>query len=555
MASLDVSRAILDGEIAVLTADGTTDFQALQNAVREGTDARLVYFLFDLPHCDGFDLARTPLVERKQLLSRLLHSADNNGRLRYNDHIASDGSAVLTQACQLQAEGIVSKRATSGYHAGRSSSWLKIKCRARQEFVIGGYSQASGSREQFGALLLGYHAEGKLVYCGRVGTGFSQQSLRDIGDELDRHRQPRSPFANLRRQRDVRWVAPQLVAEVEFTGWTDDGMLRHAAFKGLRRDKSPDEVVRETPMSSNPSEGAPVREKGARRSTVKSAGDSRGSTVASVRLSNPQRVLYPEQQITKLDLARYYESIGDWILPALVDRPLSLVRCPQGAQAKCFYQRHHNEGTPAAVASVEIEDDGESAAYLYIRDLTGLISLVQLGVLEFHPWGARVDQVERPDQIVLDFDPAENVAWEKVVEGAIRMRDLLADLGLVSFVRTTGGKGLHVVVPIARRSTWDDVKKFARDAAEQLVRRWPRDYIATASKAKRQGKIYIDYLRNSRSATAIGSYSTRSPLRSTRGDAARLGGISARRRARRVQYFCGARAAEAAGERPLVKFA
>jgi bifunctional non-homologous end joining protein LigD len=508
VASLQVPRAILDGEVVVLAADGTTDFQALQNAVRAGTDNRLVYFLFDLPHCGGFDLSRTPLIDRKKLLSRLLPAA-GNGPLHYNDHIATDGSAVLKQACQLKAEGIVSKRAASGYHAGRSSSWLKIKCRARQEFVVGGYSQASGSREQFGALLLGYYADGKLFYCGRVGSGFSQRSLYEIGNELEHHRQPHSPFTNLRRQRGVSWTTPALVAEVEFTGWTDDGVLRHAVFKGLRSDKSPGDVTREITLPSSRAIQAPDNVTRPSKTAAPSAGDSRSATVAGVRLSNPQRVLYPEQDITKLDLARYYKSVSDWILPALIHRPLSLVRCPQGRQAKCFYQRHHNVGTPAAVESIDIKEGSESVAYLYIRNLQGLISLVQLGVLEFHPWGARIDQIDRPDQIVLDFDPGEDVAWQRVIEAATRMRDLLADLGLASFVRTTGGKGLHVVVPLIRRSAWADVKSFARDAAERQVHLWPNDYLATASKRERHGKIYIDYLRNARSATSIGSYSTR----------------------------------------------
>lgn len=493
---LPMDSALFDGEVVVLRRDGTTDFQALQNSLRGDADEQLLYFVFDLLYLNGYDLRQVPLRERKALLRGLI--ADGAATLRYSGHIQGQGEQILTQVCQAAAEGIVSKRADSVYHGGRSRSWLKVKCLHRQEFVVGGYTDPSGSRQFFGSLLLGYYnAQRQLVYCGKVGTGFNSQSLSEIAVLLRELRSKQSPFEVPPARSEsagAHWLAPRLVVEVQFSEWTGDGRLRHPSFQGLREDKEPHAVGKERPKAMN---GA---------STTR---NPQAAEVAGVTLTNPERVLYAEQGITKRMLAEYYESIADWVLPQLVGRPLSIVRCPQGQQAQCFFQKHVNESVPAGLEGIEVEEDSGPARYLAIDDLAGLITLVQLGVLEIHPWGCRGDLVERPDRIVIDLDPSEEVAWDRVVAAAWSLRELFDDLKLASFVRTTGGKGLHVVVPIARRSSWEEVKQFAHDVADYLVRQAPEKFVATSSKAKRRGKIYVDYLRNSRGATAIASYSTR----------------------------------------------
>lgn len=540
LSRLPVEQAILDGEVVALREDGTSDFQMLQNSMRHGKEQSLVYYLFDLPHCSGFDLTRTPLESRKGLLKRLWTTQDSSGGqgvLRYSDHIRGTGSAVIQHACRFALEGIISKHADSHYESQRVSSWRKVKCLKRQEFVVGGYTKPSGSRSGLGALLVGYHDDGELVYAGRVGTGFTQDSLELLSEELKQLRRDQPPFARpaVARRGSITWVEPRLVAEVEFAQWTDDKLLRHASFQGLREDKPPEEVVREVPAANGDSDSktspqhAPSPQSAAAPKTGESVtsdghGDpsprggspessgrdgQRGSTVAGVRLSHPQRVLYPAQGLAKRDLAEFYAAISDWILPHLVDRPLVLVRCPQGRQKECFYQKHLSESMPPTLRGIDIREKNQTRVYAVVDDLPGLISLVQLGVLEVHTWGARTDRLERPDQLVFDLDPGEDVSWSDVVAAARDTRDRLDALGLESFLRTTGGKGLHVVVPVQRRKGWDEAKAFARGIANRLAREHPDRYTATMSKAKRRGRVFIDYLRNGRGATAIASYSTR----------------------------------------------
>lgn len=513
---LPLSDAVIDGEIVSLRPDGTTDFQALQNALRHEPGQKLIFFAFDLPWCGGYDLRRTPLHERKALLRQCLASTSDRGRIRFTDHIASRGRAVFQHACRHSLEGIVSKRADSPYESGRSRSWLKVKCLKRQEFVVGGYSSPGGSRKYFGALLLGYHNDqGRLIYCGRVGTGFINDSLQELGEQLQQRASEQCPFdepPEPEESRDVTWVEPELVAEVGFSQWTDDDRLRHASFQGLREDKQPSQITREQPATApptareRPQQPAKEPETDSRRATA----SSRSDTFFGIRLSNPGRVLYSASGYTKRDLAAYYAKAAEWILPHLLERPLTLVRCPRGQAEECFYQKHLTESFADLIQGVTIEDDnGEAATYIAVKDEAGLITLVQMGALEIHPWGARSDRLDRPDRLIFDLDPHEQVSWENVVDAAHELRELLEALHLVSFVRTTGGKGLHVVVPIMRRSSWDEAKQFTRDVAEAMVRHDPRRFIATASKAKRKGKIFIDYLRNSRGATAVASYSTR----------------------------------------------
>lgn len=516
---LQINQAILDGEVVVLLPDGTTDFQSLQNLMKRGRDDDVVLFVFDVPYCLGYDLTKSPLIQRKELLKQLLGAVPANSAIRYSDHIVGRGSSVFAKACRHALEGVVSKRIDSPYEQRRTRSWVKVKCLKRQEFVLGGWSDPTGSHEAFGSLLLGYYnGRGELIYCGRVGTGFTSESLRQIKAELDRLQSKESLFANPPRDRDIHWVKPRLVAEVEFTQWTKDGVLRHPTFRGLREDKSPREVTLEKPASlqagqtdKHSSSTKSRKRMSAKRSSGRSNGSARSdpNQIGGVRLSNPERVLYPEQGLTKRDLAEYYVHVSDWILPHLIHRPLTLVRCPQGRQAKCFYQKHVTESIPEPIRGIDVHEKDGTGVYVAVDDLAGLITLVQLGVLEIHPWGSREDKIEYPDRMIFDFDPGAGVAWERVVDAARDMRARLSEMALESFVRTTGGKGLHIVVPLVRRATWDEVKEFARTLAHDFVRQDPSRYIATASKAKRSGKIYVDYLRNDRGATAVASYSTR----------------------------------------------
>jgi bifunctional non-homologous end joining protein LigD len=508
--AVPVKQAILDGEIVVLRPDGTTDFQALQDVLQDGRPEGPVYYLFDLLHCNGYDLTGTPLQERKLLLQSLLaRMMPAMEIIRYSDHIASGGNEVYRQACLLAAEGIVSKQAAAAYEQKTSRSWLKSKCRHRQEMVVGGWTEPGGSRTGFGALLLGYHDKGELVYGGRVGTGFKQGSLRQLGSMLRKLEQHAPPFRNPpsgAEARGVHWVKPELVAEVEFREWTRENLLRQASFKGLRADKSPREIVRESPVKDGGSGELPGKAGPPPSLGRKSSADA---VVAGVRLSHPDKILYPEQNISKRALAEFYATIADFILPHVRHRPLTLLRCPDGREGECFYQKHLRESLPDTLRAIPIPEKDGTSEYIVIDNVRGLISLVQMGVLEIHPWGSSETDLEKPDILTFDLDPGPDVGWPEVIAGARQLRHLLQELGLQSFVKTSGGKGLHLVVPIQRGTGWEEAKSFAGAVARNLVRLRPEHFTAEVKKAKRQGRIFIDYLRNSRGATTVAAYSTR----------------------------------------------
>jgi bifunctional non-homologous end joining protein LigD len=496
--SLPPDAFILDGEVVVLRSDGTPDFQALQNILKGRTSERPGYYVFDILYGEGRDLTSVPLKERKRILKRLMEDAAPP--LVFSDAIQGNGERVYDQACRMGFEGIVSKRADGFYEPRRTRNWVKVKCVKRQEFVIGGFTDPSGARSGFGALLLGFHDEqGRLIHAGRVGTGFTEKTLQDLSNRLRSLERKTPPFHNPPTGREaarVHWVRPELIAEVAFSGWTDDRVLRQASFKGIRQDKPAEDVTLETPR--------PIP------SSASGRNPGRGrNRVAGVVLTNPDRVLYPEQGLTKLDLARYYEQVADRILPHLEDRPLTLVRCPEGREGDCFYQKHLKEQIPDDLLEVPIREKKEERTYTAVRDLSGIISLVQLGVLEIHPWGARRDKLEQPDRMIFDLDPGPGIEPEDLVEALTLLHDLLDDLDLQSFLKTTGGKGYHVVVPLERRADWDEVKGFARSVAQRMVRKNPDRLISKMSKAKRQGRIFVDYLRNARGATAVVPYSTR----------------------------------------------
>ncbi|MBS0170706.1 MAG: DNA ligase D [Nitrospira sp.] len=510
LAALPADTAWLDGEVVALLPDGRISFQALQNAFESGQAANLVYYVFDLLYLNGSDLRPATLLERKRCLSELLKGQDGKGLIRYSDHITGKGEDVVAEACRRGMEGVMAKRADASYVEGRSRSWVKIKCSKRQEFVIGGFTEPGGSRSGFGALLLGlYDDQGRLHYAGRTGTGFTSRSLQELHRRLHAIERRTAAFESVPKTADrakIHWVEPTLVAEVAFAEWTKDGQLRQASFQGLRDDKQASTVKRESAT------GRPVKKPAsgsARKRTRSAASTTEPVVIQGVTLSHPQRILYPEQQLSKEALARYYESVGDWILPHLHGRPLSLVRCPEGYQRECFYQKHATDHIPDVIERVEISTKDSSAVYMIADSLPALIGLVQLGVLELHTWGATRDRLDRPDRFVLDLDPAPEVPWPMVVEAALLLKTLLEELELQSFVKTTGGKGLHVVVPIRRTEGWESIKAFTKAIAEHMVRMMPERFVATMSKQKRKGKIFIDYLRNAEGATVVAAYSTR----------------------------------------------
>lgn len=503
--------AILDGEVVALDEHGVSQFQMLQNALTNA-GVPLVYYVFDLLWIDGYDVRGCSQTERKRLLAELLPPGGQEGVVRYSAHIAGGGEAVYENACRLRLEGVISKRAADTYRAGRGRSWLKVKCNQEQEFVIGGFTEPGGGRAGLGSLLLGYYDEGRLIHCGRVGTGFTDQTLRTLRSLLDAREIKASPFVNkvpAAGGERVRWVRPELVGQVEFLGWTGDGSLRHPSFRGLREDKDPADVVREKPG------GDMATKKPARRTATKSAKPAPKATgggdnvVAGVTITHPQRVVYPELGITKLELARYYEGVAEEMLPHVVNRPLSIVRCPEGQMGECFFQKHMSGVMPDALHGIPIEEKNGEGVYLAIRDVKGLISLIQMGAMEIHPWGCREEDIEHPDRLIFDLDPGPGVEWRGVVEAAKGIRDHLAGMKLESFVKTSGGKGLHVVAPIRARATWEQAKEFCRGVAAEFSLRDPKRYIAVMTKAKREGRIFIDYLRNSRGATSVAPFSTR----------------------------------------------
>ena len=497
----ELGEGWLDGEVVALEADGRASFPALQAALSEQRDRDLVYYLFDMPYARGRDLTGEPLLDRKRRLAELLDAGPSDERrLRYSDHVQGDGAAFYEHACRFGLEGVVSKRVDAPYRGRRGHEWVKAKCRLRQEFIVCGYTAPQGARAELGALVLGVHdAGGRLVYAGRTGTGFDARILPALRARLEKLRVPEPPFPDLpaREARSaVIWVAPRLVVEAEFTGWTRDNIARQASFRGLREDKPPREVVREVAQPLPPADSAPAAAVEAARAATR-------------QLTHPEKVLFPEQGLTKRDLASYYAAVADWMLPHVAHRPLMLLRCPDGRHRQCFVQKHARDA-PAQLLRVTVEEaHGRRAQYLALDSLQGLLALVQLGTLELHVWSARLDRLERPDQLLLDLDPDEALAWPQVLDAARQVRERLRALGLAAFVRTTGGKGLHVVTPLARRHDWSEVKAFAKALAEDIVRQDPTRYTAQAARAVRPGKIHLDWLHNAPGATAIASYSTR----------------------------------------------
>ncbi len=526
VAALPVTSATLDGEVVVLAPDGTTNFADLQASFQEGARNPLTYFCFDLLHIEGRNPRNLPLLDRKQLLGELLTSADAD-HLQLSEHLTSSGEAMFHKACELHAEGIVSKRADKPYSPTRGADWLKCKCLHQQEFVIGGYTlpgKGNAGGPGLGALLVGYYDEsGKFIYAGRTGTGFTHKFSAELRKRLVPLETKTTPFLrpSTEAKRGAIWVEPTMVAQVRFATWTADQQLRQAAFLGLREDKDPREVRRETAAPT------PKAEKGLKPAPKARVPHlSRGSIAAEVgssqsnvpplahppvRLTHPEKLLDPASRLTKQQLADFYWAVAPRMLPHIAGRALSLVRLPEGIGKPQFYQKHVTSILPKGFDSVDVPDKktGTVEKYIALSTPEAIAALAQMSVLEVHPWGSLASDLERPDRLVIDLDPDESLSWTTLTSAAEDVRKHLKALGLESFVKTTGGKGLHVVFPIAPEHDWTVIKSFCHAFVVTLERANPRLYLTRMTKAARAGKIYLDYLRNERGATAVAPYSPR----------------------------------------------
>ena len=577
VAKLKAKTAVLDMEAMVQDAAGKSNFQAMQQALGDGGNRQLIQaFVFDLLHLDGKDLTSEPLTSRKKTLEALLKKSRDEKYLHYSDHVVGHGAEMLAKSCSMGLEGVVSKLADSSYRLGRQRDWLKSKCIKRQEFVIIGYTAARTGTRAIGALHLGYNHNGELKYAGKVGTGFGMKAAQDLYDRLAKLATNAPPVKDAPRGilKAAHWVTPELLCEVSFTEWTEDGHVRHPSFQGLREDKNPKEVTIEKPMAITKKAQAKIQEKSqaksnmqtARKSEAKNAAGKGGKTsaridgtnaagsnvkndvgsdvkksargsdgkkndarsggktsgvgsdvkrsanridVLGVSVSHPDRVIFKDVGVTKGELAEYYAAASQWILKDIAGHPVSLLRCPEGVGGECFYQRSPGTGLGPDVKPFRWKHKGKSYEYLYIENEKGLIEFVQMGAIELHPWGARADRIDYPDRLIFDLDPDEGIPFDAVKLAAKNLRQRLQSKGLEGFLKCTGGKGLHVTVPLAEKDKWEDVKAFGAALAEEMVREVPVAYVATMSKAKRTGKIFIDYFRNDYTATAIADFAVR----------------------------------------------
>ena len=573
VAKLAVGSATLDGEVVVLREDGTTNFADLQASFQEGARNPLTFFCFDLLHVEGRNPRGMELRERKKLLAEVVAGGDGD-QVRLSEDIEGRGEEIFKRACELHAEGVIAKRAAAPYYAGRNGDWVKLKCLLEQEFVVGGYTVSSDGDDRVGSLLLGYYRDGKLVYAGRTGTGFTQKARRMLMERLGPMRLAKAAYAAVpaEAKRDAVWVKPELVAQVRFATWTADDVVRQAAFLGLREDKAARDVRREkatvapkpkaergpvavaaaasvsasasasasagkaavpekfhvrgrVPKSAKEEEAAAkvvdgrIRAAAAAPALVKGAASGKNGAAAKavemehapVRLTHPAKVLDVESGVTKQMLADFYWAVAERMLPHIGNRPLSLVRCPEGSTKPCFYQKHVNHMLPKGISGVDVPDKktGVPEQYITLDSAEALAGLAQMGVLEVHPWGSCNEDLEHANRLIFDLDPDEALEWEQVAAAAVEVRAALKKIGLESFLKTTGGKGLHVVVPVAPTMDWNAVKEFARQFVVSLERANPKLYLTKMSKAARVGKIYLDYLRNERGATAVAPYSPR----------------------------------------------
>ncbi|MEN5032603.1 DNA ligase D [Pseudomonas sp. Ps21-P2] len=526
---LKLDNTWLDGEVVVLNDAGLPDFQALQNAFDIDRSMDIIYYLFDVPFLNGEDLRETPVEDRRAALKKVL-GRQKKGLLRFSEAFSAGHRDIIESASLMSLEGVIGKRAGSVYQSKRNADWIKLKCKLRQEFVVVGFTKPQGARNGFGALLLAVNEEGAgLVYAGRVGTGFNQQMLGDVLEQMKPLEQDASPLAKKvtsAQGRGVHWIKPTLVAEVEFGEWTRDGIIRHSAFVSLRSDKPASEVVHEYPRTPRdikapfkPSAAkakAPSKKSATRadpsaekpKPASKRAGKDR-IDVAGVMVSHPERVIDAESGLHKIELAQYYESVADWILPHLDHRPVALLRCPEGVAGEHFFQKHSERMAIPNIKQLDPKLDPGHARLMEIDSVKALVGAAQMGTIELHTWGATYDQIELPDHFVLDLDPDDQLPWRSMIEATQLTLSTLDELGLDAYVKTSGGKGMHIVVPLARRADWESVKAFAKALAQFMSRELPDRFTATSGPKNRVGKIFIDYLRNSRGASTVVAYSAR----------------------------------------------
>jgi bifunctional non-homologous end joining protein LigD len=503
VAALPARNALLDGEVVIEDEKGVSSFSGLQAALKAGEQKRFIYYVFDLLHLDGRDLLDLPLIERKAQLRKLLPPGAR-GPIRYSEDFEQPGAVVLRHACEIGLEGIVSKRKDAPYRSGRLEAFIKTKCSNAQEFVVGGYSPSTAMTKAIGALVVGYYQDKRLIYAGRIGTGYTHATARDLWKRLHAIEVERPPFDEIPREearrKDIHWVEPTTVIESHFRGWTADNLVRQAAFKGLREDKPPQEIIREVPVMAHRA--------AAKKQTSKwtSKTNAKAPLTEDVRLTNPDRVYWVDVGVTKQDLANYYRSVWQWMAPHVIDRPLAMVRCPDGTKGECFFQKHASAGLNEK--NLRLVIDTNRRQVLAVEDLEGLLSLVQAGVLEVHVRGSLIDRLDICDRIVFDIDPGEDLEWRDVVAAARDVRARLEALDLTSFVKLSGGKGLHVVLPI-EGADWDTTKKFAGSIASAMQADAPDRYVLKMTKSLRKGKIFVDYFRNSLEQTSICAYSTR----------------------------------------------
>lgn len=503
LGQLGVKSAWLDGEIVVLNEQGLPSFNALQKAFDRGAGSdAIVLFLFDVPYFEGYDLREVALGARRQLLKALLDERATE-HVRYSADFESDPSSILSSACQMNLEGVIAKRLDAPYVSRRSESWLKLKCKQRQEFVVCGYTDRTDGSPQIGSLLLGVHGpNGELVSVGSVGTGWDATEAQDIKRKLAKLEVPQPPFAagaskpgrwSKRIAGSERWVKPVTVAEVEFAEWTPEGQIRHASYVSLRTDKPASAIVRETAKQMGPGPSRPARK----------------AAAGSVKVSNAERVIDPSTGLTKLDLVRYYESVAEWMLPHLKGRPCSLVRGPTGIQGELFFQKHDDKLSIPGVKALDEKLWPGHAALLEVGTAQALANAAQMNAIEFHTWNSLARNIDKPDRMIFDLDPGEGTTWQHVQEAATLVRTLLSELGLESWLKTSGGKGLHVVVPLAPRFDYDTVRAFSQAIVQHLARAIPSRFVAKSGPANRVGKLFVDYLRNGHGATTAAAFSAR----------------------------------------------
>ncbi len=523
---LKVDSAILDGEIVWIDDDGRASFQGLQNALQEKRFSRMTYYLFDLLFLNGEDLREQPLLCRKEKLLKLL-GLQRKSKLLYSEHWIDVGEQMLKHACELKLEGIVSKDADGAYLSGRNNLWQKSKCTLRQEFVIGGYTDSPSPGRAFGALLMGsYDEDKKLVYLGRVGTGFTDDSIVELKKKLLPLEQKDSPFDRKSpRGSTIHWLKPQLLGEVEFRAWTGDGMIRYGSFQGLRADKKTKDVhveievavksnktkfMKKSVKAFTESKLNTTREiKIMAKQTPPSSKNEKAVKVSGLNISHPSRIVFPETQTSKLDIVKYYDAVSDFMLPFMQDRPLSILRCQDSTADGCFFQKHAEGSNLVGIGSKSVHYKDKKGSALVAETHEDILQLAQAGTLEIHGWNGQFKNITKPDTIVFDLDPETEKLWPRVVGTALRIREMLRSLGLESFVKVTGGKGLHVQVPIQPLYTWDLIKLFSKSLMKVLEDERPKDFTVNMSKAKRKDRIFLDYLRNGYGATAVLPYSLR----------------------------------------------